>query len=301
MDEETWPELKPQYPFNVVAINEPRVFNLSQLEGLYSTADSESQEPLEAALDRNEFLFEFESNNQRNQRILDALAAQEKPNNAGVIENHQEIPNRNQNNDALDSNEVLDSIEETNQSAPQQLDSQKGGPSFSAGTLAYMRTTENSSLKGISKNLNWSSRFKLLSHNSWVQPISAEPIFILVQTGQRYDNRYEVEGTLSFSRNRYLHVQTDLWYTRFESRKNINDDARKVKMTTQLSDDILSQYKDLVAVEDLRGQYFVAATHPMTQSRRIRSTELHYIDHPMFGVIIRINRYDPAIQAKKQL
>ena len=93
MDEETWPEFKPQYPFNVVAINEPRVFNLSQLEGLYSTADSESQEPLEAALDRNEFLFEFESNNQRNQRILDALAAQEKPNNAGMIENHQEIPN----------------------------------------------------------------------------------------------------------------------------------------------------------------------------------------------------------------
>ncbi|MGV0034771.1 MAG: CsiV family protein [Candidatus Azotimanducaceae bacterium WSBS_2022_MAG_OTU7] len=31
----------------------------------------------------------------------------------------------------------------------------------------------------------------------------------------------------------------------------------------------------------------------MFQSRRMRSDELHYIDHPLFGIVVRINRFTP--------
>ena len=62
---------------------------------------------------------------------------------------------------------------------------------------------------------------------------------------------------------------------------------------------MLIRYKDLVAIENQRGQYFVAATHRMIQARRMRSSELHYLDHPLFGVIVRINRYDPEQETKR--
>ena len=47
----------------------------------------------------------------------------------------------------------------------------------------------------------------------------------------------------------------------------------------------------LALLED--SQYAVEQTIVMRQHRRMRSTELHYIDHPMFGVLIRIDPYNP--------
>ena len=299
LDDEAWPKFEPSYPFNVVAITEPRVFNLSQLEGLDYIPGLEAEEALDATLGRDEFLFEFEGNNQRNRRLLESLAVSKVSANEEVIENHQELENIKKPADLIDSEEIQVSVTEIIESPQPQLDIQNASRSFSAGTLAYMRTLENSSLKSILKNLNWSSRFKVLSHDSWVQPIGSEPIPILMQTGERYDNRFEVEGTLSFNRNRFLHIQTNLWYNRFEPRTKSISDARQEEVTSELSDEMLIRYKDLVAIENQRGQYFVAATHRMIQSRRMRSSELHYLDHPLFGVIVRINRYDPEQETKR--
>ena len=128
--------------------------------------------------------------------------------------------------------------------------------------------------------------------------MDAKPTFILVQAGKRYDNRFEIEGTLSFSKSRYLHIQTDLWFTQFEEQDSVSD-THPMKIPSEHSDDLLRQYSDLVTIENQRGQYFVAATHRMIQSRRMRSTELHYLDHPLFGVIVRVNRYEPELQTKE--
>ena len=55
--------------------------------------------------------------------------------------------------------------------------------------------------------------------------------------------------------------------------------------------------RQLALLED--AQFAVEQTIVMRQHRRMRSTELHYIDHPMFGVLIRIDPYEPesAIEA----
>jgi len=60
---------------------------------------------------------------------------------------------------------------------------------------------------------------------------------------------------------------------------------------------VLADYQDLEEVERRRGQYAPARTHRMLQSRRMRSSEMHYLDHPLFGVIVRINRFElPAAE-----
>jgi len=125
-----------------------------------------------------------------------------------------------------------------------------------------------------------------------VQPIGSKPTPVLVQAGQRYGDRFEVEGTLSFTRARFLHLQTNLWYTLFEPRAG-ESNPFVAGFKSALPDEILSQHQELVKVERERGQYFAARTLPMLQSRRMRSDELHYIDHPLFGIVVRINRFTP--------
>ena len=291
LDAESWPEFEPSYPADVIAITEPRAFNLSQLEQLEPVAELEAQEPLEPALGRDEFLFESEGNSQRNRRLLESLAAEREQPEQAMIDNGQ---------DATSSGETPDSGRAVMESPLQDPAELPDADPFGAGTLAYMRTTDESTLNSILRSLNWSSRFKVLSHDSWVQPINAEPTFILVQTGQRYDDRFEVEGTLSFRRSRYLHVQTDLWYTRFEPRTSSVIPYRAA-VASELSDEMLSRYKDLVAVERQRDQYYTTGTHRMVQSRRMRSSELHYLDHPLFGVIVRISRYEPEMPEAESL
>ena len=56
---------------------------------------------------------------------------------------------------------------------------------------------------------------------------------------------------------------------------------------------MLLDYQDLIELEENRGLFKMHATYRMVQSRRMRSNELHYLDHPLFGVIVRINRYMP--------
>ena len=165
----------------------------------------------------------------------------------------------------------------------------------SEGALAFSSREADSSLQAILRSLRRSSRFTVLSQQSWVQPIGSEPTPVLVQAGQRYDDRFEVEGTLSFTRSRFLHLQTNLWYTVFEP-KSGESNPFLAGFQSNLSDEILSQHPELVKVERERGQYFAARTHPMFQSRRMRSDELHYIDHPLFGIVVRINRFKPEAE-----
>ena len=41
-------------------------------------------------------------------------------------------------------------------------------------------------------------------------------------------------------------------------------------------------------------QYSVERTVVLRQHRRMRSNELHYIDHPLFGLLVRITPYETA-------
>lgn len=72
-------------------------------------------------------------------------------------------------------------------------------------------------------------------------------------------------GTLRLYRERYLHFETDLRYRLDEA------PSESARLGEALALD----------------SPFDPATHVMTVSRRMRSEELHYLDHPVLGVIVR--------------
>ena len=125
---------------------------------------------------------------------------------------------------------------------------------------------EKLGLARIGRSLRLSSRFDLLTHRAWLQPLTKQPRPVLLQTGEQFGDEFEIDGTLSFSRTRFLHVKSDLWFTQFTT------------MSSQLVD-----------------SYIPIHSHRLQHTRRMRSNELHFIDHPFFGILIEITpfRYEP--------
>ena len=91
---------------------------------------------------------------------------------------------------------------------------------------------------------------------------------------------WEIDGTIKvflkyINRVPYLHVDGDMFYRQpvplsyFSSEENSNVAANQAEPT---------EYK-LVSV-------------PLAEQRRVISTQLHYFDHPLFGFVVQIRRYN---------
>lgn len=135
--------------------------------------------------------------------------------------------------------------------------------------------------------LNQSGRYKVLQHVSWLQPGLAkeDAIPVLVQAGKNFENEFkertydqfnysdqnpiapqpinEIDGTVKIVLGRYLHVYTDLAYRR---PINISVDSE----------------------ENPLGREQILADFAIKSHRKMRSKELHYIDHPLLGILIEI-------------
>ena len=150
-----------------------------------------------------------------------------------------------------------------------------------------------SSLSKLIRRLNRAADVEVLGEQSWQQPITKTPGPVMIQAGERFDDRYEIEGTLSFSRSRYLHVRVELWLTRFQARFRRTRPVAP-SLLAGLDAKTLAANHDLVAVERRRGQYTATSVHRLKESRKLRLDELHYLDHPLFGVIVKISRHTPS-------
>jgi len=128
-------------------------------------------------------------------------------------------------------------------------------------------------------------------HSGWLQPVDtgAESIPVLIQTGDRYADFFEIEGTIAVSRSRFLHVDTDLWFTQFvtksEQQPPLPDIVNSFDIDTRM------KYRDLVEAERQRDNFVRIQSHSMRLSRRMRSATLHYLDNPYFGVLIQIDEF----------
>lgn len=132
-------------------------------------------------------------------------------------------------------------------------------------------------LDSIARSIRRSSRYRLLRHLAWRQPMTdeADAPPILLQFGEQLDGQFEVDGTLQIYRARFLHVITDLWFTR--------------QLGADESLPLIDQ-ANLGAFLDEPTPTTVSM--PLRHARRMRSATLHFIDHPQFGILIRIDKYN---------
>lgn len=150
----------------------------------------------------------------------------------------------------------------------------------------------------------------------------------MIRGGNEYGDHRELEGTVVVSLSRYLHLQTDLWLTQFvpnvgqdiehwpslplppsavralyqpidlesmslepldRSPEN-HVDTTNSNYAWQSSERSLGwsgQSSFRLRVQE--SPYRVQEISTLRQRRRMRSAEVHYLDHPRMGLLIRID------------
>ncbi|MDX1434303.1 MAG: CsiV family protein, partial [Gammaproteobacteria bacterium] len=98
--------------------------------------------------------------------------------------------------------------------------------------------------------------------------------------------RAALDGTLRLHRARYLHVRVDLLYYRPPVGPPAAPaaSARGTPAAQTLPDSTDAALLEQLLAEELREPTLFR----LTQSRRMRSGETHYLDHPLFGALIQV-------------
>ena len=140
------------------------------------------------------------------------------------------------------------------------------------GVHAYrLMKSSNLTLGGVWSHLRRSAHYRPLVHAGWRLPglsrSAARPVHVGRSLGEGEARaaegvgaeRSSVHGTVTVSLARYLQVDVDLLYHR-------------------------------PARDDVVAPNSVPTRFRLVSERRMRSGELHYIDHPLFGVLVLLTR-----------
>jgi hypothetical protein len=133
---------------------------------------------------------------------------------------------------------------------------------------------EERQLGNIWASLRSSRNYRPLYHVAWrqqvVDPQRAQSLYLYLgpesgEPGPR--NPPKLEGILKVGVKRYLHLETDL--------------LLRLPVTPEAGDD-----------------YFMGPayrSYRMQAKRRMRSGKLHYLDHPVLGIMFKAERYEPPV------
>ncbi len=168
-------------------------------------------------------------------------------------------------------------------------------PPFSRITSSSLR------LHNTAKRMEKAGDLELLLHTGWIQPGLPENKAVAVHLYEGMDSGLAAsaqgtpprfDGTLRLILSRYLHLESDLiWRDPIEA---VNTPAETpAAENSNLSDNAIagtSMAADApVESAPLETGYQV---YRLQQSRRMRSKEIHYIDHPRFGLVVLVTPYN---------
>jgi len=150
-------------------------------------------------------------------------------------------------------------------------------------------------------SLRRSGDYNILFHEAWVQPIGEKrgKDTIHITGGDILDNGlYELEGYIAIDKARYLHFRSDL----FHSRQLTATEAQRLNPVTPSDPELAENTPSGThSTNPTSNQPSTNGNRYLTQSdvpdfltvemktgRRMRSKELHYLDHPLMGALILI-------------
>ncbi len=131
--------------------------------------------------------------------------------------------------------------------------------------------------------LQRSSAYRVLFHRAWIQPVpdrdQSQPM--LIQAGEQVGPVRRIEGVLGVTLGHYLHLNALLWYA---------PDPAPGRDSAPLAN---GSFPDRRAADEFDTNQTDPGYMELREQRRMRSGELHYLDHPKFGVLARIDPVQP--------
>jgi hypothetical protein len=121
--------------------------------------------------------------------------------------------------------------------------------------------------------------YSLLYHQAWRQMIYGRKTNIAIGGGKTFNGHQELEGSISLSVGQFLRIQTNLWLTQFvPAGSNVTETWPKLP----------PRPNTLNSEGEKNQDYLIKRIVKLSQERSMRSNEIHYIDHPLLGIIIKI-------------
>jgi len=153
------------------------------------------------------------------------------------------------------------------------------------------------------KRLRQSPGYSVLFHQSWRQIIgnSRSATSLLINGGASYGNHHQLEGSIKLSVATYLKVETNFWFSNFvpytpemanSGWPELPEFPRAQALPPKATE--TGQADTEAAVSQATADYVPSRIVLMQQERDMRSREVHYLDHPLLGVIIQIVPYSPG-------
>lgn len=183
-------------------------------------------------------------------------------------------------------------------------------------------------LSNIANKINSSSQYDVVLHLAWRQPTLDEdksiPVFVfndMLQrdpspqppTAPRMDDNYDfyvnametgpkyywLSGTLKLSVSRYLHFESDLHMKLRTTRQEVIEESPPTESGGFGSFFGMSREPTPIMIERP-----VLQDYRLYETRRMRSKEIHYLDHPLMGIVVKVTPYEievpsPAPQASQ--
>ncbi len=149
--------------------------------------------------------------------------------------------------------------------------------------------TTQSDFQQTNRSLERSADHRLLFHGLWrqavVQPQDSIPVYI--EGGFAYGDQHELQGSLTIRFNENedrVVIDTNLWLTEFSI---VENETAEWELPVVPGDFATGSNRDNAGLN-----YFPIMVYQMQQSREMRSTEFHYLDHPAMGLVILVEPYE---------
>ncbi len=142
---------------------------------------------------------------------------------------------------------------------------------------------EDLTLRAAATRMRRSGDYAVMHHGRWLQAVpprdSGSPLLIQVGS-QMPDATFELEGSVSVTLGRFLHFAAQLWLRQTPPDTHAAPDLAREAESTGRADSV---------PVDGDGSTMDAPGYVMlSESRRMRRGELHYLDHPWLGILVRI-------------
>ncbi len=185
---------------------------------------------------------------------------------------------------------------------------------------------EKLSLQGAARRLGRAAGYRILQYGGWYQPLSKrnDKILVRIAGGESFDDKFELEGTLSLYRNRFLHIRADVALMTYrlmdtagkprwtepglssnspvdQTVERWNDQARNKplsSMPTLMTSGSIDQPAAIALpgaenpTEVRQPRYEPDLGWKIRESRKIKIKELHLLDHPYFGILVMVDSLD---------
>lgn len=161
-----------------------------------------------------------------------------------------------------------------------------------------------------------SGRYKTLFHETWVQPVRGESTAVPIIIDRSGDSGQwpRLQGSVKLHIARYLHIETNLWLNTqgqylpgewrmpapplgplsviIEEPPEAPADPYFLNQETAPPSAETAVLDEGILVEETGPVYPWRHAVLLQQKRRMRSQEVHYIDHPLLGVVIKFMPLD---------